>query len=149
MEWKRLGIITVFSWVLYQCTPPMYEPPSATQNTLNPEWSNTGNINASFISTSRTVGVNTNSGSPTFVINFIASASNIDSLVWSFPGGTAQDSISTNVLEEVTYNAFGRYDVGLKVYNTEDSDSRYYENYIELYYRDSLFFYTRLFAVES
>lgn len=143
MEWKRLGIITVFSWVLYQCTPPMYEPPSATQNTLNPEWSNTGNINASFISTSRTVGVNTNSGSPTFVINFIASASNIDSLVWSFPGGTARDSISTNVLEEVTYNAFGRYDVGLKVYNTEDSDSRYYENYIELYYRDSLSFSTQ------
>ena len=52
--------------------------------------------------TSRTVGVNTNSGSPTFSINFIASASNIDSLVWSFPGGTTQDSIPTNVLEEVT-----------------------------------------------
>ena len=143
MQWKRLGCFILLSWVMYQCTPPMYEPPSAQQNTLNPEWSNTGNINASFISTSRTVGVNTNSGSPTFSINFIASASNIDSLVWSFPGGTTQDSIPTNVLEEVTYNAFGRYDVGLKVYNTEDSDSRYYENYIELFFRDSLAFSTQ------
>ena len=140
MEWKRLGLLAVFSWVFTQCTPPIYEPPTAQQSTQNPDWFNTGNINASFISTSRTVGINTNSGSPTFVINFIASASNIDSLVWSFPGGTAQDSIPTNVLEEVTYNAYGRYDVGLKVYNTEDSDTRYFENYIELFFRDSLEF---------
>ena len=140
MEWKRLGLLAVFSWVFTQCTPPMYEPPTSQQNTQNPDWVNTGNINASFISTSRTMGINTNSGSPTFVINFIASANNIDSLVWSFPGGTPQNSTPTNVLEEVTYNAYGRYDVGLKVYNTEDSDSRYYENYIELFFRDSLEF---------
>lgn len=140
MELKRLVALLVFVlsfWV--GCVPPMYEPPAAQQNTLNPDWENTGNISASFISTSRTVGVNTNTGSPSFNVSFIASASNIDSLEWSFPGGITNDTIS-EVTESVEYAAYGRYDVGLKVYNTEDSDSRYYEDFIEIYYKDDLSF---------
>ena len=141
MELKRLCIFMVFSFALWiGCVPPMYEPPeSQQQNTLNPNWENTGNISASFISTSRTIGVSANTGSPTFNVSFIASASNIDSLEWSFPGAVTNDSIS-EVTETVEYNAYGRYDVGLKVYNTEDSDSRYYENFIEMYYEDDLNF---------
>lgn len=140
MELKRLSVLLVFSFAFWiGCVPPMYEPPTAQQNTLNPDWENTGNISASFISTSRTIGVGTNIGSPTFNVSFIASASNIDSLEWAFPGAITNDSIS-EVTESVEYNAFGRYDVGLKVYNTEDSDSRYYENFIEMYYKDDLTF---------
>ncbi len=138
MNWKQLGSLFVFVLALWVgCVPPMYEPPNAQQNTLNPNWENTGNLSASFISTSRTVGVNTNTGSPSFSVSFIASASNIDSLVWRFPGAVTNDTIS-EVTETVEYNAFGRYDVGLKVYNTEDSDSRYYDNFIEIYYKDDL-----------
>ena len=140
MELKRLISFLVFSFALWiGCVPPVYEPPEAQQNTLNPNWENTGNISASFISTSRTIGVSANTGSPTFNVSFIASASNIDSLEWSFPGAITNDSIS-EVTETVEYNAYGRYDVGLKVYNTEDSDSRYYENFIEMYYKDDLNF---------
>lgn len=140
MKLNRLSVLLVFSFAFWVgCVPPIYEPPEAQRNTLNPNWENTGNISASFISTSRTIGVGTNTGSPSFNVSFIASASNIDSLVWSFPGGVTNDSIS-EVTESVEYNAFGRYDVGLKVYNTEDSDSRYYENYIEMYYKDDLSF---------
>ena len=140
MKLNRLSVLLVFSFAFWVgCVPPIYEPQEAQRNTLNPNWENTGNISASFISTSRTIGVGTNTGSPSFNVSFIASASNIDSLVWSFPGGVTNDSIS-EVTESVEYNAFGRYDVGLKVYNTEDSDSRYYENYIEMYYKDDLSF---------
>lgn len=140
MELKRLSVLLIFSLAIWiGCVPPMYEPPEAQQNTLNPNWENTGNISAAFISTSRTIGVGTNIGSPTFNVSFIATASNIDSLEWVFPGAIKNDSIS-EVTETVEYNAFGRYDVGLKVYNTEDSDSRYYENFIEMYYKDDLIF---------
>lgn len=140
MELKPLSVLLVFSFAFWiSCVPPMYVPPEAQQNTLNPDWENTGNISASFISTSRTIGVGTNIGSPTFNVSFIASASNIDSLEWAFPGAIMNDSIS-EVTESVEYSAFGRYDVGLKVYNTEDSDSRYYENFIEMYYKDDLTF---------
>ena len=140
MELKPLSVLLVFSLAFWiGCVPPMYVPPEAQQNTLNPDWENTGNISASFISTSRTIGVGTNIGSPTFNVSFIASASNIDSLEWAFPGAIMNDSIS-EVTESVEYSAFGRYDVGLKVYNTEDSDSRYYENFIEMYYKDDLTF---------
>ena len=149
MKLNRLSVLLVFSFAFWVgCVPPIYEPPEAQRNTLNPNWENTGNISASFISTSRTIGVGTNTGSPSFNVSFIASASNIDSLVWSFPGGVTNDSIS-EVTESVEYNAFGRYDVGLKVYNTEDSDSRYYENYIEMYYKDDLSFGENDLAVWS
>lgn len=140
MRLKQLGVLLIFSLVFWEaCVPPMYEPPLAQENPMNPNWENTGNIVASFISTSRTIPVNTNTGSPSINVSFIASASNIDSLEWSFPGGITNDSIS-EVTEKVEYNAFGRYDVGLKVYNTEDSDSRYYENFIQMYYKDDLVF---------
>ena len=138
MELKGFKLLFLCSLVFWVgCVPPMYEPPQAQQSTQNPNWENTGNISASFISTSRTIGVGTNTGSPSFNVSFIASASNIDSLQWSFPGAVTNDSIS-EVTESVEYNAFGRYDVGLKVFNTEDSDSRYYENFIEMYYKDDL-----------
>ena len=29
------------SWVFTQCTPPIYEPPTAQQSTQNPDWFNT------------------------------------------------------------------------------------------------------------
>ena len=64
--------------------PPPYEP-DKSQISSNDHWENTGKIIASFISSSRTLGVNTNTGSPSFDVSFIASASNIDSLSWSFP----------------------------------------------------------------
>ena len=138
MELKGFKLLFLCSLVFWVgCVPPMYEPPQGQQSTQNPNWENTGNISASFISTSRTIGVGTNTGSPSFNVSFIASASNIDSLQWSFPGAVTNDSIS-EVTESVEYNAFGRYDVGLKVFNTEDSDSRYYENFIEMYYKDDL-----------
>ncbi len=140
MKVKQLGVLLIFVLVFWEaCVPPMYDPPIAQENSINPNWENTGTIVASFISTSRTIPVNTNTGSPSINVSFIASASNIDSLEWSFPGGITNDSIS-EVTETVEYNAFGRYDVGLKVYNTEDSDSRFYENFIQMYYKDDLIF---------
>ena len=75
------------------CVPPPYEP-DQNEISINDHWENTGKISASFISSSRTLGVNTNTGSPSFSVSFIASASNIDSLSWSFPGGKTNDSIS-------------------------------------------------------
>jgi len=125
--------------LMVACTPPVYEPPTQMEEAQNPNWENIGNINASFISTSRSFGVSTNSGSPTFDVSFIATASNIDSLAWSFPGGITNDSIS-EVTETVSYQAYGRYDVGLKVFNTENEDTSYFENFVDLYYQDNLLF---------
>lgn len=125
--------------LMVACTPPVFEPPSQMEEAQNPNWENTGNVNASFISTSRSLGVSTNTGSPSFDISFIATASNIDSLAWSFPGGITNDSIS-EVTETVSYEAYGRYDVGLKVFNLESEDSSYFENFIDVFYKDNLLF---------
>ena len=121
------------------CTPPIFEPLVQEEEIQNPGWENVGILNASFISTSRSIGVSTNTSSPSFDVSFIASASNIDSLVWSFPGGKTNDSIN-EISETVNYDAYGRYDVGLKVFNLENTDSRYFENFIDLYYKDNLLF---------
>ncbi|RPG61104.1 MAG: hypothetical protein CBD66_003965 [Flavobacteriaceae bacterium TMED206] len=85
------------------------------------------------------MGVNTNTGSPSFNVSFIASASNIDSLVWSFPGGKTNDSVS-EINETVTYEKFGKFDVGLEVFNAEDTDKRYYKDFIDIFYKDNLDF---------
>lgn len=135
----RIGIGLFLLHLTVQCTPPVFTPNTDVEIEYPPNWENTGNLNASFISTSRSIGVNTNTGSPSFDVSFIASASNIDSLAWSFPGGITNDSIS-EVTETVRYQNFGRFDVGLKVFNLEDSDSRYLENFIELFYKDDLDF---------
>ena len=124
-----------------RCTPPVFTPPVAEEDQINANWSNVGKLNANFIATSRSLGVSTNAGSPTFQISFIASASNIDSLQWSFPGGVTPDTIS-DVTEIVTYDRFGQFDVGLEVFNTEDSDRRFYENFIEIFFRDDFRFTT-------
>ncbi|MGB2086152.1 MAG: hypothetical protein ACPHUE_03455 [Flavobacteriaceae bacterium] len=140
-----MSVNTKFSYwligvaLMVACTPPVFVPEAAEENSLNPNWENTGSINASFFSSTRSVGVNTTSGSPTFDVSFIASAGNIDSLHWSFPGGLTNDDVS-EVTETVTYQNFGRFDVGLEVYNLEDKDKRFYENFIEIYYEDDFVF---------
>ena len=130
--------IIIFIFLLYGCLPPPYEP-EQNETSLNDHWENKGKISASFISSSRTLGVNTNTGSPSFNVSFIASASNIDSLAWSFPGGKTNDSIS-EITETVTYEKFGKFDVGLEVFNTDDTDKRYFKNFIDIYYKDDLDF---------
>ncbi len=81
----------VCCFILHEaCTPPVFESQANTQSEYPSTWENTGNINASFISTVRSIGVNTNVGTPSFDVSFIASASNIDSLDWQFPGGDHQ-----------------------------------------------------------
>lgn len=136
---NSLVLIVFFSVLMYRCTPPVFEPPVREDEIINPTWSNTGKLNASFIATSRNFGVTTNTGSASFQISFIASSSNIDSLAWSFPDGITNDSIS-EVTETVTYEKFGLYDVGLEVFNTEDEDERYFEDFIEIYYKDDFTF---------
>ena len=64
---------TILIFLFYGCVPPPYEPEQSEIST-NDHWENTGKINASFISSSRTLGVNTNTGSPSFNVTFIASA---------------------------------------------------------------------------
>lgn len=131
----RFFSLFVFFLLILGCTPPVFISPDA--EALQPEgWENTGNINASFLSTSRSIGIPTNTGSPSLEVTFIASASNIDSLQWIFPGGVTNDSIS-EVNEVVQYNNFGTFDVGLKVFNLEDTDERFYENFVSLYYQDN------------
>ena len=120
------------------CVPPPYEP-DQNEISINDHWENTGKISASFISSSRTLGVNTNTGSPSFSVSFIASASNIDSLSWSFPGGKTNDSIS-EITETVVYEKFGKFDVGLEVFNADDTDKRYFKDFIDIFYKDDLDF---------
>ena len=130
--------ILILIFLIYGCVPPPYEP-EQNEISTNDHWENIGKISASFISSSRTLGVNTNTGSPSFNVSFIASASNIDSLSWSFPGGKTNDSVS-EITETVTYEKFGKFDVGLEVFNSEDTDKRYYKNFIDIFYKDDLDF---------
>lgn len=97
-------------------------------------WENTGNIIASFLATDRSITSNNNNGSQAFTVNYIATASNIDSLIWQFSRGTPTSS--TLVQEAITYEGFGPFDVGFEVFNTEDVDRRYIEDYISFFYRD-------------
>ena len=134
-------LLFLITMIIYlSCTPPVFVPPVSEEETVNPNWSNVGKVNASFIATSRNLAVSANTGSPTFQISFIASSSNLDSLSWSFPGGILNDSIS-EVTETVQYNTYGQYDVGLEVFNVEDEDRRFYQNFVEIFYRDD-FIYT-------
>ena len=130
--------ITILIFLFYGCVPPPYEP-EQNEISTNDHWENTGKISASFISSSRTLGVNTNTGSPSFNVSFIASASNIDSLAWSFPGGKTNDSVS-EITETVTYEKFGKFDVGLEVFNADDTDKRYFKDFIDIFYKDDLDF---------
>ena len=130
--------IIILIILFYGCVPPPYQT-EQNEISTNDHWENTGKISASFISSSRTLGVNTNTGSPSFNVSFIASASNIDSLVWSFPGGKTNDSVS-EINETVTYEKFGKFDVGLEVFNAEDTDKRYYKDFIDIFYKDNLDF---------
>ena len=136
IESKLFIIIIIF--LFCKCVPPPYEP-EQNEISTNDHWENTGKINASFISSSRTLGVNTNTGSPSFNVTFIASASNIDSLSWSFPGGKTNDSVS-EITETVTYEKFGKFDVGLEVFNADDTDKRYFKDFIDIFYKDDLDF---------
>ncbi len=80
-------LLFLITMIIYlSCTPPVFVPPVSEEETVNPNWSNVGKVNASFIATSRNLAVSANTGSPTFQISFIASSSNLDSLSWSFPG---------------------------------------------------------------
>lgn len=103
-------------------------------------WENTGTVNASFLATGRSFASTSSSSSPTFTVDYIATASNIDSLVWQFEGGVPASS--TLVQQSVEYTGFGAYDVGLKVFNTEDRDTRSFEDFIRLYYKDDWSFST-------
>ena len=138
-SYSGVFIVLILISLVAACTPPFFEPLVQEEEIQKPGWENVGILNASFISTSRSIGVSTNTSSPSFDVSFIASASNIDSLVWSFPGGKTNDSIN-EIGETVNYDAYGRYDVGLKVFNLENTDSRYFENFIDLYYKDNLLF---------
>tara|TARA_B110000046_G_C12914688_1_gene364408 strand:- start:12 stop:1031 length:1020 start_codon:yes stop_codon:yes gene_type:complete len=97
-------------------------------------WENTGSVNASFVTSERSLSSSISTGTPTFNVTYIATASNVDSLSWQFPGGTPASS--TLVQQIVQYNGYGTFDVGLKAYNTEDRDIRYYNDYIRSFYKD-------------
>ena len=97
-------------------------------------WENTGSVNASFVTSERFLPSSISTGTPTFNVTYIATASNVDSLSWQFPGGTPASS--TLVQQLVQYNGYGTFDVGLKAYNTEDRDIRYYNDYIRSFYKD-------------
>ena len=104
---KTNFFILILIFLFYGCVPPPYQP-EQSEVSSNDHWENIGKISASFISSSRTLCVNTNTGSPSFNVTFIASASNIDSLVWSFPGGKTNDSVS-EITETVAYEKFGKF----------------------------------------
>jgi|SaaInlStandDraft_1057018.scaffolds.fasta_scaffold00346_29 hypothetical protein len=97
-------------------------------------WENTGSVNASFVTSERSLLSSISTGTPTFDVTYIATASNVDSLSWQFPGGTPASS--TLVQQIVQYNGYGTFDVGLKAYNTEDQDMRFYTDYIRSFYKD-------------
>lgn len=126
----NIGLITLFLFV--GCNKEL------VFNTPEPidlsGWENSGSVNASFLATGRYFESTSSSGSPTFTVGYLATASNIDSLTWRFQGGTP--ATSTLVQESVTYANFGTYGVELKVFNLEDRDTRYYEDFIRLYYKD-------------
>ena len=93
-SYSGVFIVLILISLVAACTPPFFEPLVQEEEIQKPGWENVGILNASFISTSRSIGVSTNTSSPSFDVSFIASASNIDSLVWSFPGGKTNDSIN-------------------------------------------------------
>lgn len=139
-------IVCVFLCVLQftvSCTAPVFEISENSNQFIG--WENKGKINASFIATGRSLASTSNTGSPSFTVDYLATASNIDSIYWHFPGGSPVSS--TLVQETVTYSNFGAYDVGLKVYNLEDSDNRFIEEYIRLYYKDDWSFSADSWAV--
>ena len=59
MEYKVIIISLII--LFYGCVPPPYEPEKSEIST-NDHWENTGKIVASFISSARTLGINTNTG---------------------------------------------------------------------------------------
>ena len=128
-----IGIRLLTLLFLVGCTkiPIFYSQPNPIKTD---GWENTGIINASFVTSERSLASSVSTGTPTFNVTYIATASNVDSLSWQFPGGTPASS--TLVQEIVQYNGYGTFDVGLKAFNTEDQDVRYYNDYIRLFYKD-------------
>lgn len=129
------AIICVFMCVLQftvSCTAPVFEIPKKSDQFA--DWENEGKINASFIASGRSVASTSNTGSPSLSVSYIATAPNVDSVLWQFPGGNPASS--TLVQQDVTYSNFGTYDVGLRVSNLDDTDYRFLENYVSLYYKD-------------
>jgi len=129
------AIICVFMCVLQftvSCTAPVFEIPKKSDQFS--DWENEGKINASFIASGRSVASTSNTGSPSLSVSYIATAPNVDSVLWQFPGGNPASS--TLVQQDVTYSNFGTYDVGLRVSNLDDTDYRFLENYVSLYYKD-------------
>jgi len=111
------AIICVFLCVLQftvSCTAPVFEIPKKSDQFA--DWENEGKINASFIASGRSVASTSNSGSPSLSVSYIATAPNVDSVLWQFPGGNPASS--TLVQQDVTYSNFGTYDVGLKEFDT-------------------------------
>lgn len=135
MHFKRVkGIIYVFLCLLQltvSCSPA-YEIPEKSDQFAG--WENEGKINASFIASGRSVASTSNTGSPSLSVSYIATAPNVDSVLWQFPGGNPVSS--TLIQQDVTYSNFGTYDVGLRVSNLDDTDYRFLENYVRLYYKD-------------
>ena len=126
-----IGLLTLLFVVGCTKSPIFYSQPNPIKTD---GWENTGSVNASFVTSERSLTSSINTGTPTFNVTYIATASNVDSLSWQFPGGTPASS--TLVQEIVQYNGYGTFDVGLKAFNTEDQDVRYYNDYIRSFYKD-------------
>ena len=126
-----IGLLTLLFVVGCTKSPIFYSQPNPIKTD---GWENTGSVNASFVTSERSLPSSINTGTPTFNVTYIATASNVDSLSWQFPGGTPASS--TLVQQIVQYDGYGTFDVGLKAYNTEDQDIRYYNDYIRSFYKD-------------
>ena len=126
-----IGLLTLLFVVGCTKNPIFYSQPNPIKTD---GWENIGSVNASFITSERSLPSSISTGTPTFNVTYIAKASNADSLSWQFPGGTPASS--TLVQQIVQYNGYGTFDVGLKAFNTEDRDVRYYKDYIRLFYKD-------------
>jgi hypothetical protein len=127
-----ITVLSLTTLVVVGCTAPVFTPSNVAATP--PGWENTGSVNASFLTTGRNFASSSSSSSPEFVVGYIATGSNLDSLSWTFAGGTPASS--TLIQQEVRYSGFGSFDVGLKVFNLEDSDTRYFEDYVRLFYMD-------------
>ncbi len=75
--------------------------------------------------------VESNEGCAPFEVLFsLNSEEDLDSVFWSFPGGSPEQSNAMNPL--IIYNSAGSYDVGIIAFGNGESDTLLFENFIQV-----------------